>query len=458
MRTLLINPQMASGWSPNVLPRLGLSYLKASMVKADLKDVKIVDMATMKGGSISEIINTGLPEIVGISTLTAGRGNALKVATIAKGINQNIKVILGGAHPTIMYRQILENYPAVDIVCRGEGEATMVDLLQTLDDSGDLSKVKGIAYRQNGGVEVTEERGIIKNLDSLPFPDYSDLDLEEYRVAYGPQKGRLMASIVTSRGCPFSCSYCSTRLLWGKWRARSAQNVVDELEWLVSECGYDLMHFWDDILTVDKKRITDICKGILNRGLKFEWIAVSRADCVSLEMLEMMREAGCTFIAFGVESGSPSILKNYNKKEKIEDVVNAFAWCKKVGIKAHFNVMVGGPGETNDTIEETKDLIRKTKPDSITVALLRIYPGTALLKQAEEEGICDESHFLTDQECKHYTGAMSVPEMLQHAKSIYFMHARMQGLPGIARLAKLGISTLMQTPKEAILDLMHWDK
>ena len=171
-----------------------------------------------------------------------------------------------------------------------------------------------------------------------------------------------------------------------------------------------------------------------------------------------MREAGCRSLYFGVESGSPTILKNLNKKQKIEDVVNAFAWCKKVGIKTIFNVIVGSPGESRTTIEETRNLIKKTKPNYLSAAILRIYPGTALWKQAQIEGLCDDSFFLSDQECLRYTGAMSVPEMFQAAREYLLLHARLNGLSGYVELARFGFYTLRLAPQKVVSGLLPWKR
>ena len=449
---------MSSGWHPYLMTPIGLCYLKACLVKEGFKEVKVVDVADQKVESVREIINAESPEIVGISTLTESRGNALKVAAIAKEINPRVKTILGGVHTTIMYQQIIENYPAVDIVCRGESEKTIVELFQALSSGGDLRKVRGIVYRQDGEIVVTEEKEKTKDLDALPFPNYDDLDLKKYKVVYGPWKGKPMASIITSRGCPFSCSFCSSHSVWGNWRSRSVGNILDEVEWLVSKYGYEVILIGDDIFTINKERTREFCQGVLDRGLHIGWHVSTRADCVSLELLELMREAGCQTIAFGVESGSPTILKNLNKKEKIEDVVNASIWCKKAGIKATFNLIVGSPGETRATIEETRTLLKKARPDSIIVCLMRIYPGTALCKQAQAEGLCDDSFFLSEQECLRYTGAMSVPDMFQTAREYLLLHARLKGLSGYLALARFGLDTLRLAPQKAVSGLLPWKR
>lgn len=454
MKTLLLNPTMVSGWIPNAYAPIGLCYLKACLLKEGFKDVKVVDMSGLKVESIREIIHTESPEIVGITTFTDSRVNALKIVAIAKEINPQIKTILGGVHATVMYQQIMENYPAVDIICRGESERTIVNLFQVLNNDDDLHKVKGIVYRQDGEIVTNEEGEKIRDLDTLPFPNYGDLDLEKYQ----PVKGRPEASIITSRGCPFSCSYCSSHTVWGNWRSRSIGNVLEEIEWLVSKYGYEVVTILDDIFTINKARTKEFCQGILNRGLHIKWRVQTRADCVSLEMLELMKVAGCYCIIFGVESGSPTILKNLNKKERIEDVVNAIAWCKEVGIENQFNVLIGSPGETKTTIEETRNLIKKTRPTRVSTSNLRVYPGTALWEQAQDEGLCDASFFLTDQECLYYTSAMSVPEMLQVTRDYLLLQARLNGLSGYMALAKFGFENLMRTPSKVALGLLPWKR
>jgi len=440
------------------MPPIGLGYLKACLVKEGFKGAKVVDMGGLKVESVREIIHIKSPEIVGITAFTEARGNALRAIAIAKEVNSQIITVLGGVHATVMYQQIMENYPAVDIICRGESETTIVELFQALNNGDDLRKVKGIVYRQDGKIVVTEEREKIIDLDTLPFPNYDDLDLRKYREVGGSWKGKSVAAIITSRGCPFSCTYCSSHSVWGNWRHRSINNVLGEIEWLVSKYGYERVNIVDDIFTLNKVRIEEFCQGILNRGLRIGWRSQTRADCVSLELLELMREAGCQFLTFGVESGSPAILKNLNKRERIEDIVNAFAWCKKAGIKATFNVIIGAPGETRTTIEETRNLIRKTKPDYLSTANLRAYPGTALWKQAQDDGLCDDSFFLTDRECLHYTGAMSVPQMYQTAREYLLLHAGLSGLSGYAALAKFGFNILRQTPGKAVSGLFPWER
>jgi len=455
LKVLLLTPKAARGW-PNYCPPIGLCYLKACLLKAGFKEVNVMDLANTKIEAVRDIIRTESPEIVGITSFTETRGNALKTAAIVKEVNPRTKVIMGGVHATLMYQQIMENYDFVDIITLGESENTAVELFQAMKDSGDLGKVNGIAYRRDGEIVVTEQRELIKDLDNIPFPNYGDLDLTIYKEGYDFGRGKPRASIMTSRGCPFSCIFCATRPIWGNWRPRSAGNVLDEIEWLVSEHNFEIFSIADDLFTLNKTRTKEICEGIIKRGLHIEWSAQTRTDCVSPEILTLMKEAGCQVLQFGVESGSPTILKNLNKNEKIEDVINAFAWCKEVGIKTQFNVIVGGPGETRATIEETKSLMRKTKPDYLGIGNLRIFPGTALWERAQNEGLCDLSFFLTDQECIYYTGAMTVRQMFRTIAELLLLHARISGLPGLVKLTRRIFDTLKQTPRKLLLGILPW--
>ena len=455
MKVLLLSPKSAKGW-PSYCPPIGLCYLKACLLRDGFKEVKVMDLSNLEIEAVREIVHAESPEIVGITSFTETRANALKTAAIIKEIDPQIKLILGGVHATLMYQQIMENYNFVDIISLGESEDTAVELFRALRDGGDLGEVNGIVYRRDGEIVITEQREHIRDLDSVPFPNYDDLDLTIYKEGYDFGRGKPRASIITSRGCLFSCIFCATRPIWGTWRPRSAANVVDEIEWLALEHGFEVFSIADDLFTLDKGRTKEICEGVLKRGLRIRWSAQTRTDCISQEILALMREAGCQVLQFGVESGSPIILKNLNKKEKIEDIINAFSWCKKVGIKTQFNVIVGGPGETRATIEETKNLIRITRPDYLGANCLRIFPGTALWKQAQDEGLCDESFFLTDQECIYYTGAMTVREMFRTLIPLHLLHARMNGFSGFVKLARLCLNALKQTPKKLGLGLFPW--
>ena len=453
MKIMLITPKSTRGW-PNYCPPIGLCYLKAVLLRAGYQDVTVMDLAGSEIEDVRGIIREKSPDIVGITSFTETRHHALKTAAIVKEVDPKIKTIMGGVHATLMYRQVMEHYPYIDIISLGESENTAVELMGALESRGDLSKVNGIVFRRDGETVVTGKRELIKDLDSLPFPNYDDLDLTIYKEGYHFGRGKSRFSIVTSRGCQFSCIFCATHPVWGNWRPRSAKNVLDEMEWLVRDHGAEIFSIADDLFTFNRERTIEICEGIVNRGLHIQWSAQTRTDCVTPEILKLMKEAGCKVLQFGVESGSPTILKNLNKKEKIDVAFNALTWAKAAGIQTQCNIIVGGPGENKATIKETKDFIKKTRPVYIGPSCLRMFPGTELWQRGEAQGLCNESFFLTEQECIYYTGAMSFPEMLRTLSSLLLFHAWTRGLPGLFRLAQIGLSQLSQTPKKIISGLL----
>jgi anaerobic magnesium-protoporphyrin IX monomethyl ester cyclase len=454
MKTLLITPQATRGW-PNYAPPIGLCYLKASLKRAGFEDTTVLDMSGTPIAEVSPVIREKAPDIVGLTCFTETRVHTFQTARLVKEINPQIKVILGGVHATLMYRQIMEHYPFVDIICIGESEETIVELFQALGAGQDLRGVRGIVYRQDGQLMLNEGRPAPQNLDELPFPDYSDLDLKIYKEAYPFAKGQPRATVITSRGCPFRCIYCAPRSVWRTWRPRSAGNVLDEIEWYVEQ-GFFAFSIADDLFTLNQERTREICRGIIERRLRIGWSAQTRVDCLSEETIGLMKKAGCEVLQFGVESGSPQILKNLNKREKIEDVIKAFDWCKKFGIKTQFNVIVGAPGETRQTVEETKELILRTRPDYLMTNILRIFPQSPLMEMAEREGLIDDTFFLGDEEYVYYTGAMKIGEINAVLRELYLLHAGQIGLPGYLQLLSRSWEELRQNPRKLLLSLIPW--
>jgi anaerobic magnesium-protoporphyrin IX monomethyl ester cyclase len=454
VKTLLITPKATKGW-PNYAPPIGLCYLKACLKRAGFADTTVLDLASTPVAEGEPIIRERAPDIVGLTCFTETRAHTFQTAQIVKKINPQTKVILGGVHATLMHRQIMEHYPFVDIICIGESEETLIELFQALSAGKDLRDVRGITYRQDGQVVLNAARPAPQNLDEIPFPDYGDLDLEIYKEPYPFAKNRPRATVITSRGCPFSCIYCAPRAVWRTWRPRSAGNVLDEIEWYV-ERGFFAFSIADDLFTLNQERTREICQGIIDRKLHIGWSAQTRVDCVSEETIKLIKEAGCEVLQFGVESGSPQILKNLNKREKIEDVIKAFDCCKKFGIKTQFNVIVGSPGETRQTIEQTKELIRRTRPDYLGANILRIFPQSPLMEMAREEGLVDDDFFLTDEEYVYYTGAMKAGEMNAILRELYLLHAGQMGVRGYLQLLDRAWAELRQNPGKLLLSLAPW--
>lgn len=415
MKTLLLSPptNMEVFWQAGSkkkgeqrTPPLGLGYLAAVLERAG-HEVNLIDLFKTNFEESERIIRRENPDVVGISCLTEFRVSSIQLAHLVKAINPDIKVIMGGSHATIMYEQVLRNYP-VDYVVLGEGEITMLELVSALKNNMPVDDIKGIAFMKNGTVNKTEPRQPIQDLDSLPFPAHhffnlNSYDPENFRL---PKKfilkdgtnmtGKLRkTSIITSRGCPFRCQYCSTSLFWGhKWRGRSAENVLDELEMLYNNYRIRYFNSVDDAFTTNQERAIDICKGILERGLDICWTCCTRTNYVSAELLEWLAKAGCFMISYGIESGSPTILKTIHKQQSLDQIMKAFNMTHNAGITTTMLLMVGNPGESDETINETINLIKRADPTFISAGITQIYPGTELYEIARKKGFIDDNYWL----------------------------------------------------------------
>ena len=324
------------------------------------------------------------PNMVGITSTTPTIQSALLSARMAKEAHPEVTVVLGGSHATFMDEQILGENSEVDVVVRGEGEQTLVELADAISKSNlkNLNKVAGITFRKNGKIIRTPNRPFIQNLDELPRPAYDHLPLKKYRIS-----GRAILPVITSRGCPFQCSFCVSSQMFGKtFRMRSIKNVVDEIEWLRDTHGADAFTFYDDAFTLDIERALKICEEIKKRKIGLPWDCQTRVDNVSKEVLAKMRRAGCEVVYFGVESGSQKILDAVGKKTTIQQNERAIRWAKDAGLFVIASLIIGYPSETADTLEQTLDLIRRLKPDDAYLCVATPYPGTELYRLVKEKG------------------------------------------------------------------------
>ena len=383
-RVALVNPPLAEYNSHHPLvPPLGLAYLAAVLEKNNF-EVKIMDCPVCKTDhqKLKEDLAAFQPSLIGIASMTPTINSALKSARAAKEVCPSAKVILGSPHATFAGELILTEEPMVDVVVRGEGEETLLELAQNLPKIDALDKIKGITYRKNNRIEFNSDRPFIQNLDDLPRPAYHLIPMEKYSI-YGSK----FLPIMTSRGCPFRCSFCvDTQMFGAQFRSRSPKSVVDELEWLRDEHGAEGLSFHDDTLTLDKKRIMDICDLIISRKIGLPWGCLTRADQVSKEILAKMRKANCNEVSFGVESGCQRILDAVGKKVKIEQCERAIKWAKEEGFFVAASTIIGYPGETKETMKQTLDLLRKMEPDDAWLCIATPYLGTELRALVERNG------------------------------------------------------------------------
>ncbi len=329
------------------------------------------------------------PRLVLVETSTPSIEFDLETAAAIKELSPDTFVALLGSHVTYFDQQTVAENPAVDAVIRGEFEYTAADLARALDGGGNLGRVLGLTYRDaDGDVRRNPDRPLFEPLDQMPFPARHTVKGEGYRA--GIYSGGHPTAMVSSRGCPYRCTFCLwPDILYGhKFRARSAKNVVDEIEEAVRTYGHDEIYFDDDTFTIDRQRVLDICHLIQERGLEkeFEWIAQCRVDTVDREVLEAMKAANCGYILFGVESGSAQMLKKMKKGITLDKVRAAFKLTKEVGIKIQAFFLFGIPGETQETIRETIEFAKELNASSTQFAIAIPHPGTALYEECKANG------------------------------------------------------------------------
>jgi len=393
MKIVLIFP-------PNVyqtkqsMPPLGIAWLAAVLRENGFKDVSIIDSMANRYSNedIIDLLKKESPDMVGISFGTQIRFSAFDLVRAIKKNFPKVIIVVGGPHPTLTTQDTLENVPEIDMVVRGEGEVSFLNLVKEIDKNGDLENVRGISFRDKTGeiVHNTDETAV-QDLDSLPLPARDLLPMEKYEQTTALSKKRC-TNIMTSRGCPYQCVYCSVSEQWGhKIRQRSAKKVVDEIEFLLKTYPFlGGIRFFDDTFTVNKNRVLEICSEIIKRKLNFAWECETRANTIDWEMAEAMKKAGCEFIDLGVESGSDRILKNIKKNITVAQAIEAVKVIKKAGIGLKIFIMHGLPGETCQDIRQTVFLSRylchKLKADGATQGITIIYPGTELEQIAKDLG------------------------------------------------------------------------
>ena len=366
---------------------LGLAYL-ASFVERDNHNVRIVDSPTLRYNiqDIKEEIKKFRPHIVGVTATTSSIYDAYNVAKAAKEINPGVKVVIGGPHVTFTAKETLKECPFIDVVVRGEGEETFRELVNFFESSSEdtwsLEEVKGITFRKDNKIIETDSRSLIKNLDSIPFPAYHLLPMEKYSL-----EGKRFATIITSRGCPFSCIFCSSSRLFGKtWRARSPENVIEEIKLLKNKYGVREIEFLDDTFTLNKKRAEKICELLIKEKLDISWSCSSRVDTIDESLIEKLKKAGCHTIYVGVESGSQKILNIIDKGITLPQIEKTINLIKKVNINSFGSFILGIPGETVKTIKKTINFAKKLNPSFVQFSICTPYPGTKLFEMAKEKG------------------------------------------------------------------------
>ena len=390
MKVLFVNPpQTASKYKfmGVIAPPLGIAYM-AGVLQENNIDVEILDASAedMDFKDVEKELLKRKPDLVALTALTPTIGRALETAQVVKETLPDSIVVMGGYHPTFNFIETLED-ENVDIVIRGEGEYIMLNLVQALENQSSLHDVKGIVFEDKNSKEivVNPEAPLIQDLDELPFPALNLLPMKKYRLL---DMDTHMATMITTRGCPMQCSFCSSAAMHGKKiRERSVENIVDEIEYLKTNYDIDTIAFMDDTFTLKKRKVMAICDEILKRNIEIMWGCTSRVDTLDEKLLKKMKEAGCITIFIGVESADQQQLDNMCKNTTIAKIENAFKIAHKLKIRTIASVALGMPGDTKEIMNKTVKFVHKLKPNYAIYSLATPYPGTRFYKEAFEKNL-----------------------------------------------------------------------
>ncbi|MCG6981159.1 MAG: B12-binding domain-containing radical SAM protein [Deltaproteobacteria bacterium] len=380
MKILLVNPSYRDVYRTFdfVLPPLGLAYMAALLAKKNY-DVKIVDLNV---GQKDQAIPHNNWDLVGITLDTSRYYKGMEYARMLK--SKGTRVVVGGPHASFMADEILESGSA-DYVVRGEGEHTMLELAETLNQGGNLEQIQGLSFRNDDQIIHNDKRAYSDDLDTLPSPARDLLDMDKYRTS--KLGTRSITSILTSRGCPYQCSFCASSKLAGTfWRARSVQSIVEEIQFVKDTYGYRAFAFVDDNFTLNPQRVIDLCEEICKRGWDVHWWCFSRVDTIvkNPEMVSLMYEAGCRSTYIGVESSNQETLDSYNKKISADISRKAISVLKENKIEMTASFIIGGLNEDKKMVKDTLRYAKSLNPNTVSFTILTPYPGTDLFEQVKD--------------------------------------------------------------------------
>jgi radical SAM superfamily enzyme YgiQ (UPF0313 family) len=382
MKCLLINPFYPISETPS--PPLGLAYLAAVLERAGVA-VALLDFVVYPYSkkNLETTLKTFAPDFVGLTAVTMTFDHAAEIVRDIKSIKADLLTVMGGPHVSMCPDETLSALPALDMIVVGEGDDTIVEIARQVTSGRQWENIPGIVYRDAAGIHATPAKPYAVDVKSLPMPARHLLPLGRYKALNMP------VSMTTSRGCPFKCIFCVGRKMVGaKVRYRNPVSVVDEMAYLKG-LNFNQINIADDLFTASRAHCFGVCDEILRRGLNIKWSSFARVDLVSLDLLQKMKEAGCVAVSFGVETANPDILKTIKKGITLAQAEAAVSACADAGVLPHVSFILGLPGETPETIEETRVFGEKIKAlgASYGFHLLAPFPGTEIRDRAGELGI-----------------------------------------------------------------------
>jgi len=402
MRILLINPTTrlyGQGVAVKAQAPLALLCL-AAVLREHGHKIKLFDHNVEEKG-LKDCLKFE-PEMIGVTSFTGPMIlDALRLSEIFRR-RLEVPIVWGGVHASLLPAQTVSD-PRVDMGIIGEGEETIVELADCIEKQGDLEQIKGLVWKKatNDSAKIIENapRPFIRDLDALPFPAWDLIDEKKYlATSLGIEKSSMaLFSIQSSRGCPFQCGFCYNNMFNQRtWRFKSADRVIEEIQFLKDKFHMKAINFRDDNFIVNKKRAEAICKGLYRNKLNVKFAIDCRVDLLTLQLARYLKLGGCNQIFFGVESGSPRILRFINKGISLTQAVNAIKICKKVKIQSSTSFVMGFPTETMDDLKLTQNFIKILNPDDLLIKIFVPFPGSALYNYSVENHLFNPPQRLED--------------------------------------------------------------
>ncbi len=397
---LLINPSMEDVYKGTFLKNSVPHYppINLLIVAGALRDngipVSLLDLdhisAEKRYDILKEEIKRLQPTLIGVTFTSTLYGQCVKIAEIAKEINKDSVLVAGGSHASSKPEELVQK-TLYDMAIVGEGEFALAEVMQTQREKWPL--IKGLVYKNEAGKLIkTEKRPFIQNLDELPFPLYKLINIQDYHVPPSFCRKSPVATMETSRGCVWGCTYCNKSVFGRNFRFKTPERTVLEIEQLVA-LGYKEIHINDDMFTTSKDRVKKICRMLIEKNIKITWACPNgiRADRVDKELLSLMKQAGCYRVSFGAESGNQKVLNGIEKMQTVEEVKNAFKLCKEVGLIAYGFFMFGLPDDTEKTMQETIDFAKECDPDVAKFGIMIPLPSTPIYEKWKGTYITSEN-------------------------------------------------------------------
>jgi radical SAM superfamily enzyme YgiQ (UPF0313 family) len=383
-------------------PPLGILYVASGLEKEGV-EVSVLEQAAtdLSIKAAVDWVKKEEPDILGFSTLSSSGRTAAIIAKEVKKENPNIAIVFGNYHATFNAERILKTYPWVDLIVRGEGEHACIELVKCLRENDNFENVQGLTYRKKNQIVSTPDRPLIKDLDALPFPDRDLLDVEYHSIVAGANVApKKFTSILSSRGCVYRCRFCGCRkFARSRWRPRSVENVMEELNLLVSG-GYRQFLFVDDSFATNPKRVIKLCHEIRKEKVDIEWICEMRVDHTSYDMLREIVKAGCIMVYYGIESANQRILDYFNKQATPAQAEIAVETARKAGVDVIVgSFIVGAPTETKTEIRNTLMFAQRLSLDVPQFNILGAFPGTDIWDELLMKGILDVDKYWETGSC-----------------------------------------------------------